>query len=104
MSDCDGCGRPIGHAEEITVEYHSEELDETHHVFGSEECKRIFENDHDVESKTECDHCGELVKKSWLNKSRKDVSGIPCTVYYHPECQKKVVEENQQLDDTGDTE
>jgi hypothetical protein len=38
MSECDGCGRPIGHATEIEGEYHSEELDRNHYYFGSREC------------------------------------------------------------------
>lgn len=63
MTLCDSCGRPIGHAEEIEGEYHSDDLDREIFWFGSRECKDEFENHHDVEEETECGECGKLVKK-----------------------------------------
>jgi len=56
MTDCDSCGRPIGHADQICVVYTEDavdmgtpEWDENRAVFGSKECRRLFEEHHQIE-------------------------------------------------------
>jgi len=86
MSNCDGCGQLIGHAESIEAEYHSENLDRENYYFGCRECKEIFEDEHDVVEKTECHQCGKIIKKENTFKDIKVVSGINCKVEYCEEC------------------
>lgn len=55
MTGCDGCGEPIGHADQILVVYDEDAVDmETpdwdgnRAVFGQRECREIFEEHHDI--------------------------------------------------------
>lgn len=55
MTDCDSCGRPIGHADQINIVYSEDAVDmetpewgENRATFGSRECRRTFENHHDI--------------------------------------------------------
>lgn len=56
MSNCAGCGEPIGHASEIVVTYKEDAVeedapswtDEVIKSFGQRECREIFEEYHDI--------------------------------------------------------
>lgn len=87
MSQCDGCGRPIGHAQSIEGEYEQfDDFEKKNKYFGSRECKEIYEEAEGIVEKIECDDCGKLVEKSESVRGQKIVSGIPCKQRYCPEC------------------
>jgi DNA-directed RNA polymerase subunit RPC12/RpoP len=79
LSNCDGCGTPIGHATAIEGRYESDKLDRDSYYFGDSECKHIFEEEHDVEERIVCPECGELVLRDEAEQVTVVVSGIRCS-------------------------
>lgn len=86
---CDGCGEPVGHADEICVEY------EEHGIksFGRRECKEAFEEHHDAEPCVRCTHCGELVPTSEAEEveyTRNEAIDLVGEI--HPSCRSEFFE------------
>lgn len=83
---CDGCGEPIGHADEICVEYKDHGIKS----FGRRECKEAFEEHHDVEPCVKCDHCRELVPESEAVEVEYSHNGkITLVGEIHPDCEEE---------------
>lgn len=87
---CDGCGRPVGHADEIVAEYVEKD---GLFVFGSRECKDIFEDEQGVEPASTCDNCREPVKdKNAVKVTWTNSSGYKLGTEVHPDCEEDFLE------------
>lgn len=95
MTECDGCGKAIGHAVSIEGEYHSDKLERQNYYFGDSECKRLFEEEHEVVEKVKCEDCDKILEKSESVKGTKQVSGIECRVRRCPDCADSFSKQNE---------
>ena len=91
---CDGCGEPIGHADEICKEYKELGIKS----FGRRECQRIFEDHHDIEPCVRCDNCNELVEESEAEKALYDNNGLTLKAEIHPDCRTEFFEDKEEVE------
>lgn len=97
MTQCDACGRPIGHADEREKLYQSDDLERDFYYFGSRECQEIFEDDHGVEPAVECDSCLQPIKKENVETVEMSPSGTVLEYQVHPQCKEEFVESRSSL-------